>query len=570
MRLGLRLVAATAALTILAPLSALAAESEVLLPVALEASASAAQAGREAERLPMELPPITVTGRRLRLPQARGRKVRLDDPDLAGMIEPPPPVRPLSGSLSTLVLPVPLERGREGDSEADAEPVPALGQLELALGDALLGGPSTWRGRMGGAAAWSTGGFTLLSDARAEWHALDGWSTLALDQHIAHERGGWAQLGFEGAHRRSGRYDLTRQVVEVSAGWDEALPGAVLTFSRAELANQITVGPWRTTTRTTQARWQLEGTRTVTPGALGLPLRLDWTVGQVGHSREEHTANDGMVLRTMVAAEPWTMPVADVNLEAGLGATQLGASSYLDPALRLRWEPRLPGRAAEPDAWHRPLQLWSGLSTHADWPTLATLLRRRDPVVSRLSLRPVRVEPRWESGLSWRLAPELFLSGEASLARVLDPVVWREAGGGLWSIQQDARWQARTEARLALHWQPWETFAQQVEWAFEDLPVAGVRHQELRLAHDARWAGDWAVGFDVLLEADHLSGAWLESGKAAEGSAVRIEGTVGVPVGASWEVFGRATSWPIVALREPAPGYYMRPALLVLGVSRGF
>ncbi|MBM3259951.1 MAG: hypothetical protein FJY99_09420 [Candidatus Sericytochromatia bacterium] len=570
MRHFLLLAAVTAAVPILGPCPAMALESEALVPVVLEASASAAQAGREAERLPMELPPITVTGRRLRLPQARGRKVRLDDPDLAGMIEPPLPVRPMSGSLSSLVLPVPLERPGDEGATLDANPVPAIAQLELALGDALLGGPSTWRGRLGGAAAWTLGGFTLLSDARAEWHALDGWSTLAFDQHIAHERGGWAQMGLEGVHRRTGRYDLTRQVLEVSAGWDEALPDAVLTFSRAELANQITVGPWRTTMGTTQTRWQLEGTRTVTPGALGLPLRLDWTVGQVGHSREEDSANDGMVLRTMVAAEPWTLPVADLDLEAGLGATQLGASSYLDPALRLKWAPRLPGRTAEPEAWQRPLQLWSGLSTHADWPTLATLLRRRDPVVARMSLRPVRVEPRWESGLSWRLAPDLFLSSEASLARVLDPVVWREAGGGLWSIQQDPRWQPRTEARLALQWQPWEGFAQQVEWAFEDLPVAGVRHQELRLAHDARWAGDWAVGLDVLLEADQLSGAWLESGKAAEGSAVRIEGTVGVPLGASWEVFGRATSWPIIALREPAPGYYMRPALLVLGASRGF
>lgn len=547
-----------------------AAAAEVLVPVAVEASASAATAGREVDRLPMELPPITVTGRRLRLPQARGRKVRLEDPELAGMIEPPPPVRPLSGSLSALALPVPLDASSALAPELDEESVPALGQLELGLGDALVGGPATWRGRIGGAAAWTADGLRLLTDGRFEMHALDGWSVLALDQHVAHERGAWAQLSLEGAHRRVGRRDITRQVVAVSAGWDEALPGATLSFSRAELGNQVVVWPGTTNTRTVQARWQLEGSRTGTLGSPDRPVRFGWTVGQVAHARDDGAGQDGMLLRASLSPEAWPLPVPDLELETGLGLTQLGQASYLDPTLRLTWQPRQPGIEGLPDAWHRPLQLWTGLSTHADWPTLASLLRRRDPVVARVDLRPVRVEPRLETGLSWRLTPGLHLGGEASVARVLDPVIWREAGSGLWQLQQDARWQPRTEARLALQWQPWETLSQQVEWAFEDLPVAGMRHQEVRLAHDSRWSGDLAVGLDLLLETDQLAGNLLDSGLAADGSAVRVEGTVGLPLGMRWEVFARATSWPLVALREPAPGFYMRPALLVLGASRGF
>ncbi|MEB3299048.1 MAG: hypothetical protein VKO21_06135 [Candidatus Sericytochromatia bacterium] len=547
--------------------------SEVLAAPVTSAPASgsvgvrASETGREAERLPMELPQITVTGRRLRLPKGKGRKLALEDPDWAGMIEPPPPVRALSGTLGSLQLPVPPERpearGHVGEPPKEA----SLTILELGLGDLALGVPSRWRGRVGGAGAWQTGDWHLLTDTRAELNALEGWSTWSLDQEILHGTGAWVHLGLEAAHRQVGRQEVVRQGVEIAASWDDACSGCTLTFGRAEVESRTPAGPWLASQRASQTRWQLEGRRDV---EWGPGFRADWTFGQVAGEGGEPDGRQGLLARGRLSARPWQDLPEGLSLELGLGGTQLGTTSYLDPAVRMAWQPSLPAQEGLPEQTHLPLEMGVALASHADWPDLAGLLRRRDPVLGRLGLRPVRVEPRLEGTVSWRLAPEWYVSGHVSAARVLDAVVWREVGSGMWSIRQDPRWQPRLEAGAVLQWQPAESWSQELTWSLEDLPWAGVRHQELRLAHDARWPLDLVAGLDVLLEADALSGSWLLSGQAAEGSAVRLEGVISRAVDERTEAFVRATSWPLVALREPAPGFYMRPALLVAGLSRRF
>ncbi|MBU6429870.1 MAG: hypothetical protein KGR26_12730, partial [Cyanobacteria bacterium REEB65] len=347
-----------------------ATASPTVPPVPPALSLASASAGLPDEKLPVELPAITVIGHQGELPDAgSGRKLAPDAAAQLRILPPPAPDRATNDFLSQLELAVPHAPlpGANLPNPSDRQPLTqawgALGSLPL-----LFGGPRYDFGLSHGQAF---GSLISLTDLAANSNGLDQWSSLQAQERLAWGDDGWAQLSYRRNQQAPGSQTSLQEGGAAEADWQQ---------DRLKLHLGLDLGHVQV--------WPVEALGTAPSvssldeswlydvGAMGSyspdlrwpghALRLTGILGQQGSS-ETGLAGWSAPHVAAGASDTWSInPLW--GLQYGLGAATMRQVTYLDPRAKLLYHP---GAAADLSATgplhDSPTTVWLGLQTHTDF-----------------------------------------------------------------------------------------------------------------------------------------------------------------------------------------------------------
>lgn len=188
-----------------------------------------------------------------------------------------------------------------------------------------------------------------------------------------------------------------------------------------------------------------------------------------------------------LASDFWSLSDA-VQLEAGLGGGYWGLEPILDPRVAFHYRPQA------------STHLFAGLRTQSELPDFTSLYLRRPASQANAALRAERIEGLAELGGSHRVSESLWASLSGALRRSHRHIYWADPTGiGLWTPLNAAseQWSPSADGRLQMQWLP--NISQSLGYRFNTVQPLGFTEQRLGTSVDGRFM-DQKLGVGLGLE----------------------------------------------------------------------
>jgi hypothetical protein len=394
--------------------------------LALPAAALAAETGKPAadpdEKLPAQLPSVTIQGRDLSGTGDRGNKVSPTVSTGASRIRLPEPAQRratrednrglmVNVTPSTLEPPAALPGPRLPYTSLTAGWGP-LTQYRLGLYDARMWGPALGITDLAGRAGWDWSG----------WHAKEalGWPGIGRADLQAHGFG-WDRGGARGGQTWLAGTLEHGEGTDMLAGLD--LDRGILETSRGGVAT----GSMQAMTGTARAQWRPKVEGEHQPQLDGKAQYRQWGIQNGGEGYAS-------------ARDFWSLS-DQVQLEGGLGGGYWGREAIVDPLAVFHYRPT-------PSS-----HLYAGLKTASELPNFAALYLNRGSSAISPDLQSERVEGWATLGGSHRLSEALWGSLDLGLRRSHRHIFWADTAGlGQWLPLNagSEQWSPTANARLQL------------------------------------------------------------------------------------------------------------------------
>ncbi len=525
-----------------------------------------------AEKLPVELPAITVIGHQQHPEARRGSKLT-PGTDAELMALPPPALaRATNDFLAHMQLAVPAPPGPPAHipAAADREPYTAI------WGD--LGGvpePGMLRYDFGFAHGRVIGSALSLTDLRAFANGLDRWSVVKANERLSWGPTNWADLSYRRDQETPGTQATLQEGGSARARWDRhrLSLGLGVDLGHVQVGDiraDVQGGPALSSSDETWL-YDLAVDASYAPKLAwrAHALKLDLLVGQQGTS-ETGTPGWSAPHAEIGAQDTWSLDPR-WRLDYGLAATTLGQVGYLDPAVKVSF---LPGGGAGLHAGgllrESPTKLWLAARTTTDLPGFSRLYLDRLQVEGNGSLRPERTQPEAEIGAGHRFSDKLYGDASFRYGDVLDFIYYGQAGQGLWQPRNFASWQGVYQVRAGAQYLFGDGFVQHFDIKVQDATALGQILESIGTRHESSWlGGKLTASVGTSLEYAQLGPTQAPGGSAA-GMAWLASWDVGYEIAPGWKLYCSGNDWHVLALQEPAPGYFATPALVSGGLEVTF
>lgn len=260
-----------------------------------------------------------------------------------------------------------------------------------------------------------------------------------------------------------------------------------------------------------------------------------------------------------LASDFWSLSDT-VQLEAGLGGGYWGLEPILDPKVAFHYRPQA------------STHLFAGMRTQSELPDFSALYMRRPASEANNSLQAERVEGLAELGGSHRLSEALWASLSGSLRRSHRHIYFADPSGtGLWRPLNAAveQWSPQADGQLQLQWAP--AVSQTLGYNFNTVQPLGFSEHRVGTHLDSRFLDQkLGVGFGLEGRFAALSSQLLPGGGSGFGlfAAAELEYVLNKDVSLSFS----ASDVPL-ALNQPGhagSNYFVPIPLLTANVQYQF
>ncbi len=525
-----------------------------------------------AEKLPVELPAITVIGHQQHPAADKGSKLT-PGTDAELMTLPPPALaRATNDLLSRMQLDVPAPPGPPSriPAAADRQPYSAI------WGE--LGGvpePGSLRYDFGFTHGRVIGPALSLTDVRALANGLDRWSEVKANERLSWGPTDWADLSYRRDQETPGSQATLQEGGSARATWNRGRMSLGLGVDLGhvqvgDIQAYVQGGPALSSSDETWL-YDLAVNASYAPKLSwhAHALKLDLLVGQQGTS-ETGVPGWSAPHAEIGAQDTWSLD-RRWRLDYGLAATTLGQVAYLDPAVKVSF---LPGGGVAVRAAgllrESPTQLWLAARTDTDLPGFSNLYLDRLQVEGNGTLRPERTQPQVEIGAGHRFSDKLYGDASFRYGDVLDFIYYGQAGQGLWQPRNFESWQGVYQVRAGAQYLFGDGFVQHFDMKIQDATGLGQILESIGTRHESSWlGGKLTASVGTSLQYAQLGSMQVVGGQAA-GMAWLASWHVGYEVAPGWQIYCSGNDWHVLALQEPAPGYFATPALVSGGLRVTF
>ncbi|MBI6546045.1 MAG: hypothetical protein HY692_04580 [Cyanobacteria bacterium NC_groundwater_1444_Ag_S-0.65um_54_12] len=523
---------------------------------------------RSAEKLPIALPALTIEGRQERPDVASGSKLAPIASTTATLLPATQPARATLDLLQQLQFPVPPP------AEVAAKTVETVDRLPYTAWWGGLGGlplSATQMGRydLGLYHGQRWGPVLAVTDLAILAHDLDRWSSWRLQEQLSWSEVAWATLALRRAEQAVDSAWALQQGASSEVNWTRDR----LTFRLAAEGGQVSSitarpSPGIAASATTVSLYDIaaQAIHELDLGWEDHLTKLELLLGQQGASG----GGGGWAsphLRLKVT-DFWIMPEYALSFDYGLGLALARRVPYLDPALRVQWQPgAISGPGLElPSA---PTQLWASLQTETRLPNFEELYQGRMRMVGNAELYPQRAEPKLELGIGHRFSERWYANVTARYLRVKDWIYPRSSAGSLWQPWNFQFWQSvyEWEALSQFLWS--EQLMQQLSWRLQKADKLGQLLQTVSMRHDSAWL-DGRLQLAIGTSLNYILLGAEQNGVPGIGSDWLADWQISYRLTPLWQVYLAGNDWHVIPPREPAAGYFATPALISAGIKANF
>lgn len=529
-------------------------------------------AGLPDEKLPVDLPAITVIGHRTHPDARSGSKLAPNTAAELMALPPPPPERATDDFLSRMRLSTPqpptaaIDLEPRGDrqpftqiwGELGGMPAPGLARYDLGLSHGREIGPAL-----------------SLTDLRAYASQLDQWSILKASERLSWGATSWANFSYRRDQETPGVESALQEGGGADARWTENQ----LAFKLGAHLGHVQVWPIEAQASnsvplvaSTDETWMydLAGAATYTPA-----------LGWAGHSPDVRLLL-GDQGTTETGLSGWSAPRVELGardtwivqpawgLTYGLAATTMGQADYLDPAVKVDFRPG--GHASEGAQGlvsESPTDLWVSASTRTDLPDFARLYLDRLQVAGNGDLRPERTQPEVALGASERFSDKLYGDASLTFGNVLDFIYLAQTPQGLWQPRNFASWQGVYDVRAGAQYLWTDGNIWHFDLDVQQAAALGQTLESIGATHQSRWLdGKLTLSLGTSLQYVQLGPS--QTFGPGNGLAWLANWQVGYMIAPNWQLYASGDDWHVVTAEEPGPGYFATPALASGGLKVSF
>lgn len=459
------------------------------------AAAPAASAPERDEKLPAQLPSVTIQGEDLSTATGNGGKLTPTASVGAQRVRLPEPAQRRAtseGNRSLMVSVTPSTLESQAPLPQPQMPYTSIlggygpiTQFRVGLYDARAWGPVLGITEVDGRSGWDWSGWR-----GKEWLNWTGVGRLNVEgQGFAWNKGALqGGQSFLGGGYEYGESETFMARLDVNRGGLGSSMAAASPVAPGDLATALARG-------TVQFRPAAVGDHQ-TSFSLTAQQRV-W--GSLSGPEAYLSANDF-----------WSLSDA-VQLEAGLGGGQWGFEPILDPKVAFHYRPQ------------GSTHLFASLRTQSELPDFQALYLRRPASRANTALQSERVEGWAEVGGNHRLSENLWASVTGGLRRSHRHIYWADPQGtGLWTpLNATAtQWEPTADGRLQLQWLP--NLSQDLAYRFDTVQPLGTTEHRVGTSFDGRFLDQklgLGLGVDarwVTLSALQLPGGGVGSGLFGE------------------------------------------------------